>query len=30
LFAGAVGVGLAFRLWLAINKSGHLDRKKRD
>ena len=25
-----IGVAMAFRLWLAINKSGHLDRKKKD
>lgn len=30
LAAGTVGVGLAFRLWLAISKSGHLDQKKKD
>jgi hypothetical protein len=30
LFAGVIGVAIAFRLWFAINKSGHLDRKKRD
>jgi ubiquinone biosynthesis protein len=30
LLAGAVGVAMAFRLWLAISKSGHLDRKKKD
>jgi hypothetical protein len=26
----AIGLGLGARVWLAINKSGHLDRKKRD
>ena len=30
LAAAVVSIGLGFRLWLAINKSGHLDRKKRD
>ena len=30
LLAGVIGVGMALRLWLAISKSGHLDRKKRD
>jgi ubiquinone biosynthesis protein len=30
LASGVIGVGMAFRLWLAINKSGHLDRKKKD
>ena len=30
LLAGVIGVAMALRLWLAISKSGHLDRKKRD
>ena len=30
LSAAVVGVGMAFRLWFAINKSGHLDRRKKD
>jgi ubiquinone biosynthesis protein len=25
-----ISIGLGFRLWLAISKSGHLDRKKKD
>jgi ubiquinone biosynthesis protein len=25
-----IGVGMGLRLWLAINKSGHLDRRKKD
>lgn len=28
--AAVVSIGLGFRLWLAISKSGHLDRKKKD
>ena len=28
--AAVVSIGLGFRLWWAINKSGHLDRKKKD
>jgi ubiquinone biosynthesis protein len=28
--AGVFGILLGFRLWWAISKSGHLDRKKRD
>ena len=30
LAAAVIGAGLAFRVWLAINKSGHLDRKKKE
>jgi len=30
LAAAVIAAGLTFRLWLAINKSGHLDRKKKD
>ncbi|MEN6451469.1 MAG: AarF/ABC1/UbiB kinase family protein [Thermoguttaceae bacterium] len=30
LAAGVVSVALGLRLWLAISKSGHLDRKRRD
>jgi ubiquinone biosynthesis protein len=30
LLAGVIGVAMAFRLWLAISKSGHLDQKKKD
>lgn len=28
--AAVVSIGMGMRLWLAINKSGHLDRKKKD
>jgi len=30
LAAAAVSIALGLRLWRAINKSGRLDRKKRD
>lgn len=30
LVAMVVGVALGFRVWMAINKSGHLDQKKKD
>jgi hypothetical protein len=30
LAAAVIGAGLSHRVWLAINKSGHLDRKKKD
>jgi ubiquinone biosynthesis protein len=30
LITMVVGVALGFRVWLAINKSGHLDQKKKD
>jgi ubiquinone biosynthesis protein len=30
LAAGVIGVAMAFRVWFAINKSGHLDRKRKD
>ncbi len=30
LAAAVVSIALGLRLWRAINKSGHLDRKKRD
>jgi len=28
--AAVVSIALGLRLWFAINKSGHLDRKKKD
>ena len=28
VLAGGVSIGLGLRLWRAINKSGHLDRRK--
>ena len=28
--AAVVSIALGFRLWLAISKSGHLDRKKKE
>jgi hypothetical protein len=28
--AATASIALGFRLWRAISKSGHLDRKKRD